>query len=188
MSKKWRKDKIYDTIIVVTRGVDEYRATIPYYVQKDDIVLEIGAAWGTTSQLLHERAAKVVAIDKGDSLPTAIETYPHIQFEQIDGFDISAILKLGYKFNKVYIDISGSRELLTVIEIVNKYSAALKPEVIVVKSTRLKRLARSLVVWEEGTSVHTPRHKGAGGIEHLEIEYVKTDELSVDDENEQLSD
>jgi hypothetical protein len=165
MSRKWRKELELPTTFVLTRGVEEFRATIPYYINKSDIVLEVGCAWGTTSQLLYENAKMVVAIDKGESLPIARETYPHIRFEQIDGFDIRAILKLGYKFNKIYVDISGSREILTVVKIATVYSTALKPEVIVIKSTKLKGFARGLVVWEGGKSVHTPRHKGSAGIE-----------------------
>jgi hypothetical protein len=134
--------------IIVTQGVKEYRQTIPHCVTRDDVVLEIGCAWGTTSALLCKHAKYVVAIDKGQSLPAARQTYPHIHFEQIDGFDVARVRSLGLAFNKVYIDISGCRELDAVIKMIRMYEAVFAPEIIVVKSTRLKRLVSKCTVWD----------------------------------------
>lgn len=133
--------------IVLTKGVKEYRQTIPHYVSDQDTVLEIGCAWGTTSNLLYKSGKYVVAIDKGKSLALAKKEYPHIHFEQLDGFDISAVLRLGIKFNKVYIDISGCRKITTVIEMVIKYERVFDPEVIVVKSTKLKGFVSRCRTW-----------------------------------------
>ena len=132
---------------ILTRGVREYRATIPHYVCQDDTVLEVGVAWGTTTAILARYAKKVVGIDSGRSLATAIKTYPHIQFEPIDGFDISSILKLGIEFTKVYIDISGCRPIADVMKMATAHAAALHPKVIVIKSTALKRFVRHCIVW-----------------------------------------
>lgn len=145
---KERMREHFSTKYVLTKGVKEYRETIPHYVNENDVVVEIGCAWGTTTDILDKYAKKVVGIDKGDSLPTAIETYPHIQFERLDGFDIGSVLKLGYKFTKVYIDISGCRSILDVVKIARMYAAAIKPEVIVIKSTRLKGFVSECTVWE----------------------------------------
>lgn len=132
---------------VVTKGVTEYRATIPRYVNGNDVVLEVGCGTGRTTEILSRYAAKVVGIDPGEALEKARETYPHIQFERIDGFDIRAILGLGLRFTKVYIDISGNRDILDVVKITTKHAAALKPEVIVVKSSNLKRYVSRCAVW-----------------------------------------
>lgn len=129
--------------LIVTKGVKEYRATIPLYIYKRDIVLEIGFAWGTTTNLLYKACRKVVGIDKGESYFTAIKNYPLIEFHKIDGFDISRVLKLGYKFNKIYIDISGCRGIFDVIKMVQMYKGAFNPKLIVVKSSRLKRFLES---------------------------------------------
>ena len=145
MNGKQRKEVTF----VLTRGVKEYRATIPYFVNEDDVVLEVGAAWGTTTEILYHHAKKVVGIDPGKALETAIETYPRIQFEPIDGFDISAILDLGYEFTKVYIDISGCRKILDVVSMATKYAAALRPDVIVIKSTQLKGFVSNCIVWSD---------------------------------------
>jgi 2-polyprenyl-3-methyl-5-hydroxy-6-metoxy-1,4-benzoquinol methylase len=134
--------------IIVTKGVQEYRQTIPHCVTKQDVVLEIGCGCGKTSSRLYRYAKYVVAIDKGKALPIAKKNYPHIHFEQIDGFDISRVRQLGCSFTKVYIDISGCRDIYDVIKMVNMYEAVFQPELIVVKSTKLKRLVSKCVVWD----------------------------------------
>ncbi len=133
--------------IIITKGVKQYRQTIPYCVNKNDTVLEIGCAWGTTSQLLYKNAGYVVAIDKGASLPSAKITYPHIHFEQIDGFDIGRIKALNLPFTKVYIDISGCREITDMVKIVRIYAAVFSPEIIVVKSSNLKYFVEQCEAW-----------------------------------------
>ena len=40
------------TTLVGTRGVKEYRATIPVWVNETDVVLEIGCEWGTTTTII----------------------------------------------------------------------------------------------------------------------------------------
>jgi hypothetical protein len=60
---------------------------------------------------------------------------------------ISRVMQLGYRFTKVYIDISGCRDVYDVIKIVDMYEAVFQPEIIVVKSAKLKRLVSRCVVW-----------------------------------------
>jgi 2-polyprenyl-3-methyl-5-hydroxy-6-metoxy-1,4-benzoquinol methylase len=134
--------------IIITRGVKEYRQTIVHYVTKEDIVLEIGCAWGTTSAILYKHAKYVVAIDKGESLVIAKKTYPQIHFEQIDGFNVSQVKKLGFEFNKIYIDISGCRDIYDVLKMITVYEAVYAPEIIVAKSTKLKKLIIRSTVWD----------------------------------------
>jgi len=135
--------------LIITKGVKEYRRTIPVYITNRDIVLEIGFAWGTTTNLLYQKCKKVVGIDKGESYYTAVKKYSYIQFEKIDGFDIKKVLALGYQFNKIYIDISGCRSLFDVIKIVLMYKNVFKPELIVVKSSKLKRFVETCIVWHK---------------------------------------
>jgi hypothetical protein len=135
--------------IIITQGVKQYRQTIPNCVHKKDTVLEVGCAWGTTSHLLYQYAGYVVAIDKGASLPFAKKTYPSIHFEQIDGFDISRIKALNLTFSKVYIDISGCREIMDIIKIIRVYTAVFSPEIIVVKSSNLKYFVEKCEVWSD---------------------------------------
>jgi len=135
-------------LILLTKGVQEYRATISKYINSADIVLEIGFAWGTTTELLHKRAQKVVGIDKGESYWTAVKNYPDLELYKLDGFDVASVLELGYKFNKIYIDISGCRSIFQILKIIMMYRSAFTPELIVVKSSQLKRFVFQCKVWE----------------------------------------
>ena len=144
-----RIEKIHNTTIIVTENVSEYRDTISRCVNEDDVVLEIGCAEGTTTKKLSEQCKEVIGIDKGESLPKAKERYPWIRFECIDGFDIPSILKLGKQFNKIYIDISGSRDLADVLLMIRKHEVVFKPELIVVKSNKLKKVLRKCRIWED---------------------------------------
>ena len=149
MSEEELKKYLYNRcLFILTKGVNEYRATIKKYVNKNDTVLEIGFAWGTTTDLLSKACKHVVGIDKGESYYTAIKNYPELELYKIDGFDIKSVKELGYDFNKIYIDISGCRDIISVLKILRMYENTFKPELIVVKSSKLKRLVSQCVVWE----------------------------------------
>ena len=134
-----------NTRFVGTRGVKEYRASIPVWVNDSDTVLEIGCEWGTTTKLLAEHALSVVGTDVSpDVIERARERHPHIRFETLDAFDVRGALDLKEDFTKIYIDmsgISGYRSLLDLIALLNSYAAVLRPEAIVVKSGALKHFA-----------------------------------------------
>lgn len=135
------------TQLLFTKGVQEYRRTIPFLVTKQDIVLEIGFAWGTTTQLLAQYAKHVVGIDKGKSYLHACMKYPHLELYQIDGFDIRRVLQLGYQFNKIYLDISGCRDMYSILRMIEIYRGAFRPELMVVKSSKLKRFVSQCQTW-----------------------------------------
>jgi len=135
--------------IIVTRDVSEYRATIPQCVNEDDVVLEVGCAQGTTTRKIWEHCKDVTGIDKGKSILKAIENYPEIRFEQMDGFDLSGIRRLGKQFSKIYIDISGNRDPVDVLRMIRKHEAVFKPELIVVKSSKLLKMLRKFTIWDD---------------------------------------
>jgi trans-aconitate methyltransferase len=136
--------------LVATWGVKPYRETIDAIVQPSDSVLEIGCEWGTTSVLIHERAAQLLATDVSTRcIERARELHPCVEFQTLDAFDLRAVQSLGH-FDKVYIDVSGLsgyRSTLDVLALLNTYSALLEPQVIVVKSGSLVNLARRLSAW-----------------------------------------
>jgi tRNA/tmRNA/rRNA uracil-C5-methylase (TrmA/RlmC/RlmD family) len=139
------------TTFVATRGVREYRATIPVWVNADDVVLEIGCEWGTTTVLLAERARTVIGTDiSADCIERARRMHPGIRFEVLDAFDVLAARGLGEDFTKVYIDMSGFsgyRSLLDTISLLNMYATVLRPQTIVIKSGALKHFASHCVPW-----------------------------------------
>ncbi|MFW6108313.1 MAG: class I SAM-dependent methyltransferase [bacterium] len=150
---KWKPFRL-NTRFVATRGVREYRATIAEWVAADDVVLEIGCEWGTTSALLAPRCRELIATDiSAECIERARQRHPDIRFEVLDGFDVRAALDLGRPFTKVYIDmsgLSGYRSLLDGIGLLTMYATVLRPEAIVIKSAALKRFARLCVPWRGG--------------------------------------
>ncbi|MCJ7543176.1 MAG: class I SAM-dependent methyltransferase [Phycisphaerae bacterium] len=142
------------TRFVATRDVKEYRATIPFHVQADNVVLEIGCEWGTTTVLIAPRCKLVVGTDVSpDCIARARQRHPEIRFEVLDGFDVLAALRLGESFTKVYIDmsgLSGYRSLLDAIALLQAYATVLRPQTIVIKSAALKHFASHCQPWWPG--------------------------------------
>jgi len=140
------------TKFIATEGVKEYRETIPTCVNEDDVVLEIGCEWGTTTEILARHCREVIAIDVSeDCIERARQRHPDLRFELLDGFDVQAALALGKKFTKIYIDISGLsgyRSLLDVICLLTMYATVLRPQAIVIKSGGLKHFLRQSVAWK----------------------------------------
>jgi hypothetical protein len=137
--------------IVGTRGVKEYRDTIPALVTDDDAVLEVGCEWGTTTEILAAHAGVVVGVDvSATCIERARKMRPQLDFRVLDAFDLRAALDLGVPFTKVYLDLSGLsgyRGLLDLIALVNGYCTLFEPETVVVKSGALKNFASRCVVW-----------------------------------------
>jgi SAM-dependent methyltransferase len=141
------------TLYLATRGVKEYRETIPAVVEASDTVLELGCEWGTTTALLAKHAGLVVGSDVSrEVIEQARLRYPGIRFEVLDAFDILSLLRLEVQFTKIYLDlsgISGYRSLLDLIALLNGYAAVLRPESIVVKSGALKDFANRCRAWPD---------------------------------------
>ena len=138
------------TRFVATRGVAQYRSTIPSLVGPDDTVLELGCEHGTTTVELARTGAAVLGTDVSRScIERARKEHPDIRFEVLDAFDVRAASELG-TFTKVYMDLSGFsgyRSLLDVIALLTMYGTVLRPQVIVVKSGAVRHFATHCVAW-----------------------------------------
>ena len=138
------------TKFIATRGVDEYRQTIPIWIRPEDKVLEIGCEWGTTSTLIAAKCPNLIATDISlDCIQVARQKYPGIRFETLDAFNIRQAMKFGIQFTKIYIDMSGLssyRALLDVISLMNLYASVFAPEAIIIKSGSLKQFAKNCVM------------------------------------------
>jgi hypothetical protein len=138
--------------LIVAENVDEYRGAIASAVRDGDTVLEIGCHEGMTTYLLAcccGTDGLVVGADKSAHwLARAKARFPAVRFELIDCFDMGALLQLqldiGRPFSVIFVDVSGSRELRSLIPLVEALECALGPEMIVVKSFRLAQLQRRL--------------------------------------------
>jgi len=130
--------------VVACEEVGEYRAAAHCLVKPTDCVLEVGSHVGGTSKVLYGLCKKLVGLDQqADLVAEARRRLPHIQFEIGDAFDGHLVLRLqkeiGQRFNKVFIDISGSRDISTVVRLMEIYDNTLRPDVMIVKSQHLKR-------------------------------------------------
>lgn len=147
------QNQLFDghTEFIATRGVKEYRATIPVWVNAEDVVLEIGCEWGTTTTLIAPHCKRVVGTDISlKCIERARERHPDLHFEVLDGFDIRAALELDEPFSKIYIDMSGMsgyNSLLDTIALLTSYATVLRPQAIIVKSSSLKRFAGHCHAW-----------------------------------------
>jgi trans-aconitate methyltransferase len=152
------------TQFIATRGVKEYRATIPELVRPHDVVLELGCAWGTT-RLLAAHCREVIGTDVSPQcIARARQDHPGIRFEVLDAFDARAALALERTFSIVYIDLSGLssyRALLDVIALLTMYATLLRPSAIVAKSGALKQFASHCRAWPEHQETGPTRHAHA---------------------------
>lgn len=143
-----------DTEFLAVRNVKEYRASIAEWVSREDVVLEIGCEWGTTTAMLAPRCREVIATDvSAECVERARRRHPALRFEVLDAFDVRAALKLGKAFTKIYVDVSGLsgyRSLLDVIALLQMYATVLRPHAIVVKSGALKDFVSRCFAWGRG--------------------------------------
>ena len=140
------------TMFVGTRGVAEYRQTIATWVYSNDLVLEIGCEWGTTTALIAPYCKEIIGTDLSlDCIEKARQKHPHIRFEVLDAYDVQTAMSFDKPFTKIYIDVSGLsgyRSLLDVIALLNMYATVFKPEAIIVKSGALKNFAAHCIAWQ----------------------------------------
>lgn len=147
-------DKQYKekTLLIGTRGVKEYRASISKYIEPNDQVLEIGCEWGTTSVPIYKVCKNLIATDiSSKCIERARKMHPDIRFEVLDVYDIRQAMSFEVDFNKMYIDVSGLsgyRSLLDVISLLDMYSKVFNMEAIIIKSGALKNFAKRCVAWE----------------------------------------
>ena len=143
------------TRFIATRGVKEYRATITSLLRPDDVVLELGCEWGTTTALLARACpqGKVIGTDVSpDCIDRARKTHPQGRFEVLDAFDVRAALELCPNPTVVYVDlsgVSGYRSLLDLIALLQMYATVLRPHTMVVKSGALKHFASHCTAWRQ---------------------------------------
>lgn len=140
------------TRIVATRGVAEYRETIPALVDRDDVVLEVGCEWGATTQVLDQFAGCVLGTDISPRcIERAKSMRPALEFRVLDAFDVRAVLDLQTQFTMVYMDLSGLsgyRGLLDLVALINMYAVVVRPATVVAKSGALKHFAERCKAWK----------------------------------------
>eukprot|EP00404_Azadinium_spinosum_P037708 CAMPEP_0180639262 /NCGR_PEP_ID=MMETSP1037_2-20121125/44868_1 /TAXON_ID=632150 /ORGANISM="Azadinium spinosum, Strain 3D9" /LENGTH=265 /DNA_ID=CAMNT_0022661053 /DNA_START=142 /DNA_END=940 /DNA_ORIENTATION=- len=139
--------------VIVCEEVGEYRDVARTLVGKDDVILEVGCHVGGTTKVLAGVCRRLVGLDQQPQLVAeARERLPGIQFEIADAFDAPRVIALAKsirpdRFTKVFIDISGSRDLSTVVRLMDIFENTLRPDMMVVKSQALKRILLRSQLW-----------------------------------------
>jgi len=137
--------------LIVAENFAEYRQVIAHVTQASDCVLEVGCGCGVTTALLAQHCRRVIGVDRSHKVISAArQRFPHVEFHLLDATDLTALAALlqspddvrssSKPFDAVFVDINGSRELQTLLPLLEAYDAALRPPVLVVKNRRLKRL------------------------------------------------
>lgn len=139
------------TLIVGTRGVKEYRASIPQYIHSQDFVLEIGCEWGTTTEILAKYTSNIVATDISlECIERAQQMRPAIRFETLDVFNVQKAMSFGISFTKMYIDVSGFsgyKSFLDVVALCDLYASVFPLRAIVIKSGAIKNFAKRCIAF-----------------------------------------
>eukprot|EP01061_Rhynchopus_euleeides_P003572 TRINITY_DN12847_c0_g1_i1.p1 TRINITY_DN12847_c0_g1~~TRINITY_DN12847_c0_g1_i1.p1 ORF type:complete len:351 (+),score=122.78 TRINITY_DN12847_c0_g1_i1:53-1054(+) len=133
---------------LIVEDVADYRAAIGEVVKKGDVVLEVGCHEGVTTRRIAQEVGlegAVYGIDTSEvcieRAVTAYQSEENLAFSVGDAMDISSLRKLSPRpFDLIFLDISGSRDLETLIPLMESYEFALRPRLIICKSFRLKRL------------------------------------------------
>mmetsp|Transcript_29240 Transcript_29240/g.66264 ORF Transcript_29240/g.66264 Transcript_29240/m.66264 type:complete len:242 (-) Transcript_29240:142-867(-) len=139
--------------VVVCEEVGEYRAAALALLKPDDYVLEVGSHVGGTTKVIASVTRHLVGLDQqSDLVAQARVNLPDIRFEICDAFDAKKVLAVANslkpnRFTKIFVDISGSRDLATVVRLMDIYENTLRPELMVVKSQALKRLLLRSRLW-----------------------------------------
>ena len=126
--------------LVVAENWSEYRSCIAHCISGTDTVLEVGCGNGVTTSLLSQTCRRAVGVDmSGALIAEAKERFPALEWHAMDARLAGPLSKLG-TFDVIFVDLNGSRELETLLPLIDAYEAVLKPALIVVKSNKLKHL------------------------------------------------
>ena len=165
--------------VLIVEDVADYRAAIGEVVSEGDCVLEVGCHEGVTTRRVAQvvgEAGRVVGVDTSDicieRAKVAYDELANLRFHVGDARDISFLRKLSpdRDYDVVFLDISGSRDLETLIPLIESYEFALKPRLVVCKSFRLKRLYLNCTLFNYHPAAHGQKMDGTV---HGEMEYVR---------------
>jgi len=131
---------LHRSTIYCAENFSEYRNCIKRFVKPDDSVLEVGCHQGVTTDRLSRSCRHVIGVDHSKTvLALGRARFPKLDLREVDARDLSTLRSCG-NFDKVFIDINGSRELQTLLPLIEAYERVLQPSMIIVKNARLKRL------------------------------------------------
>ena len=105
----------HEPYIIASVGVEEYRRTIPFIVDKEDEILEVGCHFGRTTSMLHKKAS-CIGVDISDKIIRhAKKQYADVPFAVADAWRTLDLVKVkqelgtsdskAFGYDLIYADI-----------------------------------------------------------------------------------
>ena len=130
--------------VVVAAETNEFRRLIRAHTSPSDaFVVEIGSSFGEATKLIARHCPAVLGLElSAEAVAVARQRYPTIRFEQCDCLvEEARLVTMCAGATKVFIDINGNRPLEQVARVLRTVMQQVKPQLVVVKSRTLHRLA-----------------------------------------------
>jgi len=131
-------------MISVVYDVKLYRSLLAKYVQRGDIVVEIGPHTGISTLGYVQKAGLVVALDKSfeseNSFKKLLKEHKNLRFirDDVRGFKaMKKVLELTPKCDVLAVDLGGGRFSDTVYKVWASWSGVLKPKRSLIRSRAL---------------------------------------------------
>jgi SAM-dependent methyltransferase len=152
---RFRGDGVNTTVVCVPNQ-QEYTKTIKYFVNEDDVVLELGCQRGETTQTLLQTANRVVGIDisrKEDGSEESVENSDNLKFLRTSVWNSK--IQQEDQFSIIYVDltvVTGNDLVFDGIALIQQLMNVFKSSLrfVVVKSKRLREHA---CCWRNADSV-----------------------------------
>ena len=153
-----------DTRLVIAAETADYRRLSRAFATPADFVVDIGCSYGEGTKLIAAQCPRVLGLELVSGVVEAARRrHPHIWFEQLDCLaanpaELTALCK---GCTKVFIDINGTRVLNHVAQIVLLVQQMLRPQLILLKSRQMHKLAcEEGVCTADGVLTATERWNG----------------------------
>jgi len=140
--------------IHVCAGVGAYRSFAKTHVRLTDVVVELGAAEGHTTERLAKRAARVIAVEKSAcNVKRAKERcagLSNIEWVCADAFDAREVLAHTTSADAVFVDIGGSTWPGLALHLSASYRFLFRPRVMVIRNVELNDFVAGVGTCEPG--------------------------------------
>eukprot|EP00854_Cymbomonas_tetramitiformis_P011384 gene11384-13454_t len=133
--------------IIICRDTAQYRVLARTQVRAGDSCVEIGCSYGEATTFLLRKCLDVVGIDiSRECIDFCTEKYPRGEFLQLDCVEdpkalANAADATSGRCTKLFIDIGGNRSLSPLVKLIPLALSTLQPELVVIKSEELHRMA-----------------------------------------------
>ena len=137
--------RLSEVEIIAVSSVESFRRLAKELPGNDDAVLEIGCSTGTSTRILAETGARVVAVDNSAEMSARsqheMKGRENVSVVMTDGRNVSELAALLPDPTMLFVDIGGNAHLDNVALLLRLCLRAFCPRVLVVRSFELATLA-----------------------------------------------